>query len=416
MQEGDQERARDRHAERALNRPIVYPCDGLLPASLLGGGHGQADQRGDADVTRSAEPCESAETYSHQESRRDQWGEGSGVESTSDKGVATPTTLRPTRGRTLLVAATGGHLSELVELHGRLTEVEERPLWLVPDSEQSRHLLRGHEVLACPPVEPRDFGALPGAVAVAHRVLGDQPVDCVLSTGAGIAVAVFTAARLRGIACHYIESATRVEGPSLSGRLVAGLPGVRVYSQYPWPSHPRWQRADSVFDGFHCGARSSRAPGPMRVVVTVGTMPFPFPRLLDRLAAVLPPDAEVLWQTGADTARDRSGRHRVRVPAAELEAAMRRADLVVAHAGVGSALTALQAGAFPVLVPRSAHHGEHVDDHQLQIGRALAERGLALCVAPEELTPEGLERATRVAVHRSATAAIGLPLARARRW
>lgn len=314
------------------------------------------------------------------------------------------------------MAATGGHLSELVELHGRLTEVEERPLWLVPDSEQSRHLLCGHEVLDCPPVEPRGFTALPGAVAMAHRVLGVHPVDCVVSTGAGIAVAAFTAARLRGIACHYVESAARVEGPSMSGRLVAGLPGVRLYSQYPWPSHPRWQRAVSVFDGFHRGPRSTRARGPLRVVVTVGTMPFPFPRLLDRLAAVLPSDAEVLWQAGADAARNRSGRHRVRVPAAELEAAMRGADLVVAHAGVGSALAALQAGAFPVLVPRSAQYGEHVDDHQLQIGRALAERGLALCVAPEELTPELVERATRVTVHRSATAAMDLPLARARRW
>lgn len=314
------------------------------------------------------------------------------------------------------MAATGGHLSELVELHGRLAGLERRPLWLVPDTEQSGHLLRGQEVLDCPPVEPRDFAALPGAVAVSHRVLREHPVDCVISTGSGIAVAAFAAARLRGITCHYIESAARVEGPSLSGRLVARLPGVRLYSQYAWPAAGRWRQADSVFDGFHAVPRAARSPGPLRVVVTVGTMAFPFPRLLDRLAEVLPPDAEVLWQTGGDAPRDVTGQYRARVPPVELEAAMQAADLVVAHAGVGSALTALRAGAFPVLVPRLAQFREHVDDHQLQVGRALADRGLAFCVAPDELTAPLVERAGELAVRRSAAATIDLPLDRARRW
>ena len=37
-----------------------------------------------------------------------------------------------------------------------------------------------------------------------------------------------------------------------------------------------------------------------------------------------------------------------------------------------------------------AAHGEHVDDHQIQIARELAQRGLALSVEADELTLEHL--------------------------
>jgi UDP-N-acetylglucosamine transferase subunit ALG13 len=62
------------------------------------------------------------------------------------------------------------------------------------------------------------------------------------------------------------------------------------------------------------------------------------------------------------------------------------ADVVVAHSGVGSALTALKSGHRPILVPRRQSFGEHVDDHQIQIGTALAERRMATLVDASDLT------------------------------
>ncbi|TPX00665.1 hypothetical protein FJ656_31630 [Schumannella luteola] len=84
---------------------------------------------------------------------------------------------------------------------------------------------------------------------------------------------------------------------------------------------------------------------------------------------------------------------RATVPHAELAAAVAEADLVVAHAGVGAAVTAIEAGRCPVLVPRLARHKEHVDDHQVQIAAELERRGLAVAAAPEELDAELLQRA-----------------------
>ncbi len=135
--------------------------------------------------------------------------------------------------------------------------------------------------------------------------------------------------------------------------------------------------------------------------MTLGTYRgYPFTRLVRQALAVLPPDAEVLWQTG-DT--DISGfgidGHHA-IPEGDLSEAMRQADVVVAHAGVGTALAALEVGKCPVLVPRRGSWGEHVDDHQIQIARELRARGLAISVEADELRGEDLYAAMRTAVVR----------------
>ena len=75
--------------------------------------------------------------------------------------------------------------------------------------------------------------------------------------------------------------------------------------------------------------------------------------------------------------------------------ALAAADVVIAHAGVGAALEALDGGRRPLLVPRLQRHGEHVDDHQLEVARELGARGLALVRAPEELSADALAEAAR---------------------
>jgi UDP-N-acetylglucosamine--N-acetylmuramyl-(pentapeptide) pyrophosphoryl-undecaprenol N-acetylglucosamine transferase len=50
-------------------------------------------------------------------------------------------------------------------------------------------------------------------------------------------------------------------------------------------------------------------------------------------------------------------------------------------------------------VPRRLAHGEHVDDHQIQIAGELGARGLALSVEADELTLEHLRRAAATGVN-----------------
>jgi UDP-N-acetylglucosamine transferase subunit ALG13 len=112
-----------------------------------------------------------------------------------------------------------------------------------------------------------------------------------------------------------------------------------------------------------------------------------------------------MWQTGVTDLSGLSIEASPIVPAAQVREAMAEADLVIAHAGVGSALTALDQGRVPVLLPRLRKYGEMVDDHQLMIAAELESRGLAVSRAPEDLTPDDLRRAMNTGV----TAAAELP-------
>jgi UDP-N-acetylglucosamine transferase subunit ALG13 len=121
-------------------------------------------------------------------------------------------------------------------------------------------------------------------------------------------------------------------------------------------------------------------------VVTLGTMrTFGFRRLINRLVQILPRGDDTLWQTGCTDTSGLPIKARAALPARELDQAMREADVVVSHAGTGSALAALEAGKRPVLVPRSRALQEHIDDHQHQTAKELARRGLAVAASTAQL-------------------------------
>lgn len=62
----------------------------------------------------------------------------------------------------------------------------------------------------------------------------------------------------------------------------------------------------------------------------------------------------------------------------EIRENMSRADVVVTHGGTGSIMMALSAGKAPIVAPRYKRFNEHVDDHQEEIVREMAQRGLII--------------------------------------
>jgi UDP-N-acetylglucosamine--N-acetylmuramyl-(pentapeptide) pyrophosphoryl-undecaprenol N-acetylglucosamine transferase len=294
---------------------------------------------------------------------------------------------------TLLVASTGGHLKQLHRLHRRLVGVDGPYRWATFDTPQSRSLLEGEDVDFVHFVGGRDPRNVLRNVPLAERILRRHGIDTIVSTGSAVALPFFALGRARGLTCHYVESAARSDGPSKTARMISRIPGVNLYTQYPAWADAKWHFRGAVFDSF-VGADGPAADGPDRirkVVVSLGTFKdIGFERLVKRLLEILPADADVLWQTGDTDVRGFGivGHHAI--PERELTRAIREADVLVAHAGVGTALAALEVGKLPVLVPRRLAHGERVDDHQIQIARELDNRGLALSVEADELTLDHL--------------------------
>jgi UDP-N-acetylglucosamine transferase subunit ALG13 len=305
---------------------------------------------------------------------------------------------------TLLVASTGGHLKELHQLYKRLAGIAGPFHWVTFDTPQSKSLLVDEEVDFVPFVGGRDPINVFRNLRSARQVLRDRQIDTLVSTGSAVALPFFAVGRARRLHCHYIESAARINGPSITGRLMRRIPGVNLYAQYSGWACGRWRFGGSVFDSFESESGGDTGQSQIKqIVVSLGTYRgYPFTRLVRRLLAILPRATQVLWQTGDTDISEFGIDGHYAIPESELTEAMREADVVVAHAGVGTAVAAFEVGKCPLLVPRRFSFGEHVDDHQIQIAEELASRSLVVTVDADDVELEHLlEASKRHVVRRS---------------
>ena len=311
---------------------------------------------------------------------------------------------------TALIATTGGHLAQLVGLAERITPDPDM-VWVTHANEQSTSLLAERDVEYIPYIGVRDIPGVLRSVGHARSLYRRRRPARAVSTGSGIALGYLPYLAARGVECHYIESAARVSGPSLTGRVLRWVPGVQTYTQYRHWSGPRWLYGGSGFDAYEPVPVERPLGDRLRVVVTVGTAAeFPFRRLVEALAKILGPGGglevaagvpvEALWQTGCTPVDDLPIRATPFLPAADLTAALGTADIVVSHAGTGSALANLAAGRLAVMVSRSAAYGEAGDDHQHELAEELTRRGLAVHRTCDAVTAEDLLATRRTGMRR----------------
>ena len=300
----------------------------------------------------------------------------------------------PSRGVPAFVATTGGHLVQLLHL-AQLLEPQRHQdgVWITHRTPQSESMLRGRRVHFVPFIHARRWDQVVAGTPRVQRILRREGVDVAYSTGAAVSLAALPLARLSGVRPVFIESLARNDAPSMAGKILERVPGIERYTQYPQNAGPRWRHEFSLLDLFR--SEDTDIPvEPRRVLVTLGTArPWGFRRALERILSILPAGCDVVWQTG-DTAVEGLPIDALPLMSDErFQEEIRLADVVVSHSGVGTVLSCLEAGKVPVLVPRRAAHREHVDDHQVQIARVAAARGLALHREVEELTFDDLRAA-----------------------
>jgi len=286
--------------------------------------------------------------------------------------------------KTLLVASEGGHLVELSLLAESMSPPGER-VWVTFDTPQSRSLLAGQDVHFAPFAGTRDLLGTAQAAWWARKFLHGRRFDTAVSTGASIALAVLPLAARAGAECYYVESATRTDGPSLTGRLLIPFHSIHLLTQHEQWAGERWKYQASVFDGFRSLPVAHPAE-PCRVVVSLGMHKgFGFRRLVEQLVRIIPDGTDVLWQVGYTDVSGLGIDSRTSLPAPQLRRAMAESDVVITHAGIGSAISALKAGQRPVFVPRRKQFAEHVDDHQVRIAVELDRRELVLYAEADQL-------------------------------
>lgn len=144
----------------------------------------------------------------------------------------------------------------------------------------------------------------------------------------------------------------------------------------------------------------------MNIFVTVGLEVFPFDRLVGTIDdAVASGDLaeDVFIQYGRAKHPPVSAKGAAYLDHEEMIDSIARADVVVAHAGVGTFLHCHEAGKVPVLFPRRHGLGEHVDDHQATFSDEIEKLGMAVVVRDAaELLPaiQGFtETSARLDIH-----------------
>jgi UDP-N-acetylglucosamine transferase subunit ALG13 len=119
----------------------------------------------------------------------------------------------------------------------------------------------------------------------------------------------------------------------------------------------------------------------MKTFVTLGFERRPFDRLLKAVdegiaSRIIPP--ATLVQRGYSPYALRQCPSVSFLSYTEMRAALSAAEIIIAHAGVGTLLQCLRLNKIPILFPRSARLGEHVDDHQVIFARIMQEQKRAL--------------------------------------
>ena len=130
----------------------------------------------------------------------------------------------------LIVCSTGGHLLQMQELREAWAPFER--VWVTFDKSDSRSLLRDERVVYAFGPTNRNIPNLLRNLRLALRVLRRERPSSILTTGAGVAVPFAWIGRILGIPTIYVESVTRIDGLSLSGRLIAPVTK-DVYCQWP---------------------------------------------------------------------------------------------------------------------------------------------------------------------------------------
>jgi UDP-N-acetylglucosamine:LPS N-acetylglucosamine transferase len=133
-------------------------------------------------------------------------------------------------GPVLIVCSTGGHLLQMHEMRAAWEPFDR--VWVTFDKADARSLLAAERTVHAFGPTNRSIKNLLRNVRLAWQVVREHRPVAILSTGAGVAVPFAWIGRLHGARTIYVESFTRMDDLSLSGRMIAPV-AERLYVQWP---------------------------------------------------------------------------------------------------------------------------------------------------------------------------------------
>lgn len=113
------------------------------------------------------------------------------------------------------------------------------------------------------------------------------------------------------------------------------------------------------------------------IFVTVGTHEQQFNRLISEIDRLKKEDIikeDVIIQTGFSTYQVENCKSSKLIPYKQMIENVKNARIVITHGGPASFIMPLQIGKIPIVVPRMADFDEHVNNHQVEFAKNVADR------------------------------------------
>lgn len=296
--------------------------------------------------------------------------------------------MAPPSLRICLAGSGGGHVRQLLDLEPFWTESD--CFFVTEDTALGRSIAENHDTCFVPHVALgqarlgapfRMLGAAVRNMMRSAAIVFRKRPDIIVTTGAGSVFFTVFWGRLTGAKVIAIDSFARFTGPSAFARMVGPLAHIRIAQS----AEAARQWGALCFDPFRL-LEEERPEKEALLFATVGAT-LPFDRLTQMVAQAkssgdIPEN--VLAQVGTGGIRPEGMESVETLSFDAMKQMLRDADIVVCHGGTGSLITALREGCRVIAVPRQFDRGEHYDDHQSEITRAFAERGLIGVVERDE--------------------------------
>ncbi len=139
--------------------------------------------------------------------------------------------------------------------------------------------------------------------------------------------------------------------------------------------------------------KKSKVLGKNNLILVIVGLVYGFERLvkqMDEIAGRI--EEEIIIQIGRTSYRPKNAKFFRFVSKEEINKLYDNSRVVVCHAGVGSILTALDHGKPVIAIARRKKYGEHYDDHQLDIARAMEKEGWISVIYDEKDLEETLKK------------------------
>lgn len=289
--------------------------------------------------------------------------------------------------RILCVASIGGHWIQMLRISKPLEQKYD--VVYMSTHPKCATMIEGHEFHVM-----RDFSRwdawklIPEFFHQIHVLRSVRP-EAVITTGAAPGLVSLLVAKLCGIKTIWIDSEANVEHPSASGRIASKF-ATHVYTQWPDLANEKFHYAGNIFgdkkdteDNLQ-NLSTEKSSTTRKVFCTVGTQaPFDrFLKIIDELAPDIKGDITV------QSFRDQYEPTHVKtvnfLAPDEFNRLFAEADIIIAHAGMGTIISAMQQGKPIIVFPRIAALGEHRNEHQLATAKKMAEMGYVYVAHDEQ--------------------------------